>query len=286
MIFLSAHDPPVIPHAVWLHRLRFLGPGFFRFMFLTAKLLTKHWGKALRELRKEVGLPPGHVFEIFDGQFSPLANLALFDQQLAQSQPDWPGNTQICGSPVFDGPQQDTAALDDLGKFLADGEAPIVFALGSSAVWIAGNFWDKAIDAALKLERRAILLTGPEMPASLPGTVRAYPYLPYSKVFPHAAAIVHQAGIGTLAQALRSGRPQLIVPLAFDQPDNAARACSLGLARTVPFRKVAAQRLESELSLLLDSEGYADAAQGMAVELSPTNGAARAAEALISCANS
>ena len=33
---------------------------------------------------------------------------------------------------------------------------------------------------------------------------------------------LHQAGIGTLSQALVAGRPQLIVPVSFDQPDNAA----------------------------------------------------------------
>ena len=128
-----------------------------------------------------------------------------------------PTTRSICGSPIFDGKPADTADLEDLEQFLADGEAPIVFALGSSAVWIAGDFWDKAVAATLKLGRRAILLTGPTMPESLPDTIRAYSYLPYSKVFPHAAAVVHQAGIGTLAQAMRAGCPQLIVPVAFDQ---------------------------------------------------------------------
>jgi UDP:flavonoid glycosyltransferase YjiC (YdhE family) len=103
-------------------------------------------------------------------------------------------------------------------------------------------------------------------------------------VFPRASVVVHQAGIGTLSHALRSGRPQLIVPLAFDQPDNARRACALGLARTVPFRKVTAGRLASEISLLLDTGGYANAALRVSAELSHTNGAARAAKALIACA--
>ena len=33
------------------------------------------------------------------------------------------------------------AIRDELEHFLAEGEPPIVFALGSSAVWIAGDFW-------------------------------------------------------------------------------------------------------------------------------------------------
>jgi UDP:flavonoid glycosyltransferase YjiC (YdhE family) len=284
MIFLSAHDPPVIPHAPRLHQLRFLGPAFYSVMFQAAKLLARSWGKELRELRKQIGLPPGHFFEMFDGQFSPLLNLAMFDPQLARSQPDWPANTQLCGSPIFDGEPADKAALDSLEQFLANGAPPIVFALGSSAVWIAGDFWDKAVTATQQLGSRAVLLTGPHTPPSLPETVRAYSYLPYSRVFPRASVVVHQAGIGTLAQALRAGRPQLIVPVAFDQPDNAHRACSLGLARDIPFRKVTAKRLKAELSLLLESERYADAAKRVAAELSHTDGAANAAQALIQCA--
>jgi hypothetical protein len=110
-----------------------------------------------------------------------------------------------------------------------------VFALGSSAVWIAGDFWDLAAAAARQLGRRAILVTGPATPKGLPGGVRAFPYLPYSSAFPRAAAVVHQAGIGTLAQALRAGRPQLIVPVAFDQPDNAQRAAPNAWASPAPF---------------------------------------------------
>ena len=106
---------------------------------------------------------------------------------------------------------------------------PLVFVLGSSAVWLAGDFWRKAIAAAgnPRPTGRADLRFTQHL-GHLPDGVRAFAYLPYSKVFPAAAAVIHQAGIGTLAQALRSGRPQLIVPVAFDQPDNARRAAMLG----------------------------------------------------------
>jgi rhamnosyltransferase subunit B len=286
MLFLSAYDPPVIPEAPWLHKMRFLGSGLHRFLFRLAKHKIGSWEGPLRDFRRELGLAPARHSAMFEGHVSKLLNLALFDPQLAKPQPDWPQNTLICGSALFDGLVPDPADIDDLEKFLAADDAPIVFALGSSAVWIAGDFWDAAVAATLKLGRRAILLTGPHMPETLPDTVRAYSYLPYSKVFPRAAAVVHQAGIGTLSHALRAGQPQLIVPLAFDQPDNAARACSLGLGRTLPFRKVTAGRLVSEISALLGASGYACAARRVAAELADTDGAACAAGALIACASS
>jgi len=113
--------------------------------------------------------------------------------------------------------------------------------------------------------------------------MRAFPYLPYSSVFPRAAVVVHQAGIGTLAQALRAGRPQLMVPVSFDQPDNARRAAALGVARVLPFRRATVARLTAELSALLDETRYASAAATLAESLAGPNGAASAADALIAC---
>ena len=105
-----------------------------------------------------------------------------------------------------------------------------------------------------------------------------FAYLPYSLVFPHAAAIVHQGGIGTLAQALTAGKPQLIVPLAFDQPDNAARTVRLGAARSLPFGKANAETLAAELKALLDDARHAERSSEIALELLNENGASRGAD--------
>ncbi len=283
--FMSNHDPPVIAGVPWLRTLRRLGPSPYRWLFGLFKRATWSWEAPLRKFRRELGLPPSRQMAMFEGQFSPLRNLALFDPQLARPQPDWPENTCVCGSPIFEGTMPNDSSLADLQSFLVQGDAPIVFALGSSAVWVAGDFWARAVAAARKLGRRAILVTGPATPASLPEGVRAFAYLPYSRIFPHAAAVVHQAGIGTLAQALRAGRPQLIIPLAFDQPDNARRASALGLARVVPFAKTTPRSLASELELLLSDSSYAGASRAVADELATADGAACAADQLIKCLN-
>ena len=284
MSFMSNFDPPVIAAAPWLKKLRIFGPKPYRLLFSLFKRGVRSWEAPLRDFRDKLGLPPSNQMAMFEGQFSPLRNLALFDTQLAQPQPDWPVNTRVCGSPIFDGAiQDDDGILENLEHFLSEGEAPIVFALGSAAVWMAGDFWDNAVAAVWHMGRRAILVTGPTMPKSLPESVKAFPYLPYSKVFPRAAAIVHQAGIGTLAQAMRAGRPQLIVPVAFDQPDNAQRATSLGLGRILPFRKITTRRLVSELDSLLTCASYEQMARSIANDLAKTDGAACAGNELIAC---
>jgi rhamnosyltransferase subunit B len=281
--FMSSCDPPVLAAAPWLRKLRALGPAPYRFVFDLIKRSVRSWEAPLDDFRRELGLPPSKHLAMFEGQFSPLRNLALFDPQLARPQPDWPANVRVCGAAIYDGVAPDGSLLQEVERFLAEGEAPIVFALGSSAVWIAGDFWDRAAAAARQLGRRATLVTGPAAPANLPPGVRAFPYLPYSTVFPRAAAVVHQAGIGTLAQAIRAGCPQLIVPVAFDQPDNAHRAAALGIARVLPFRKVTARRVVSELAALLEAPSYAWEARAVAQALANVDGAGCAAEELIAC---
>lgn len=280
MSLMSIYDPPIVAAMPWLQR---CGPKIHRFMFGLFRLMLRHWEAPLRTLRQALGMPSTTQVALMEGQFSPLCNLALFDPQLAKPQLDWPPCMQVCGAAIYDGDAASPGDLDELETFLAAGDAPIVFALGSSAIWMGEHFWANAVAATQRLGRRAILLTGPNLPQNLPPTVKAFIYLPYSKVFPCAAAVVHHAGVGTLAQAMRAGRPQLIVPVAFDQPDNAQRAAQLGIARTIPFRKVNADRLIEELQPLLTQIGYAEKARAIANDLAAVNGAQRAADALIDC---
>src|SRR5262249_45143738 len=114
-----------------------------------------------------------------------------------------------------------------------------------------------------------------------PPATAVFTSLPYSGVFPRAAAIVHSSGIGTLAQALAAGQPQLIVPVAFDQPDNARRTVALGVARSIPFREASAAAMTRELALLLDSADYAGRAEAIARAVRSEDAIGTACDALV-----
>ncbi|HYL89608.1 MAG TPA: nucleotide disphospho-sugar-binding domain-containing protein [Burkholderiales bacterium] len=282
--FMSSFDPPIIAGAEWLHAVGKLGRTAYRLAFSLPRLMLRRWEEPLHAFRRELGVTPLPGPAMLEGQFSPHLNLALFDPPLAPPQPDWPQNTVVTGAPLHDG-GLDPRVQEQLDIFLAAGEPPLVFALGSSAVWVAGDFWNMAAEATRTLKRRAILITGGDTPtrlAELPPGIGVFGYLPYSMIFPRAAAVIHQAGIGTLSQALRSGRPQLIVPFAFDQPDNARRAARLGLARVLPRARLSAGTLKAELAALLADSRYAQRAEAVGRELKSIDGAARAADALLS----
>jgi rhamnosyltransferase subunit B len=124
----------------------------------------------------------------------------------------------------------------------------------------AAAFFRAAIDASSRLKRRALLLTKfTEQVPSLPSTVHHEGYAPLSRLLPRCALLVHHGGIGTLAQALAAGVPQLTMPMGFDQPDNTARLLRLGVAKWVPPSQFTGERVAPVLDQLLTDPAVASA---------------------------
>jgi UDP:flavonoid glycosyltransferase YjiC (YdhE family) len=172
--------------------------------------------------------------------------------------------------------------LDD---FLNNGEPPIVFTLGTSAVTVAGDFYRTSIEAVRRGGWRAVLLTGADPrnhipPDDVPSTVLVAQYAAYSVLFPRSAAVVHSGGIGTIAQTLRAGVPSLVVPHAADQPDNAHRLTRLGAARTIGRHDYSVERVMKELRAVLGQSRYKKRAVEISRQLLTEDGLTRACEAL------
>ncbi|HVG21334.1 MAG TPA: glycosyltransferase [Blastocatellia bacterium] len=279
--FASRYDPPTPPQLPALRTLAATHPFVARTIFGLGKWTTKSWVEPIQKLRKELGLPPkGNP--IFEGQHSPNLVLALFSKLLARIQPDFPSNTIITGFPFYDRKDVEPPS-PELLRFLDEGEPPVLFTLGSSLVWIAKDFYRVSIEAAKKLEKRALLLIGDKrnLPqAKLPDSIAAFDYAPHSLVMPRASVIVHQGGIGTTGQALRAGQPMLIVPYGQDQPDNARRCVRLRVGRMLSPSRYTVPRVVSELSELLDNPTYREQAAKAGQRVREENGTKRACDAI------
>lgn len=278
--FFSAHDPPVLPQLPPLVRFMRLGPWTARLCFGVARATVRRWCAPIRLLRIELGLPPGRN-PIFEEQFSPALTLALFSPLLATPQPDWPPNVEVTGFVPYNGAAR---LSDEIEEFLDAGEPPVVFTLGSSAVGIPGTFYHESAAAAARLGVRAVLLVG-KNPANrprepLPKDLLLVESAPHAQLFPRAAAIAHQAGAGTLGQALRAGRPMLVAPFAHDQYDNADRAARLGVARVLYPRHYTAARAAAHLDVLLRSAGYRKRAETVGRTARSEDGVTRACVAI------
>jgi len=274
--FISAYDPPVPPFWQWTRKLSVLGPGVMGFLLNTMK--NSYKAKAVTEFRNELGLADNGN-PMFEGQHSPTLVLALFSEVFAKPQPDWPSQTKITGFCFYDG-HHETQMPPELNRFLDDGAPPIVFTLGSSAVWVARDFFKESIEAAKRLGRRAVLLIGDErnLTFSLPEGIIAVNYAPYQSLLPRACAVVHHGGVGTTSQGLLAGIPTLIVPFAFDQSDNAEHAYKVGTSRTLYRKNYFAPRVAKELDELLTQPGYARKALEACRRLKQEDGPGRAAD--------
>jgi rhamnosyltransferase subunit B len=247
----SCHDPLMVgPTAVpsWV-------PMSWRRMFW--RFVEKGWidpvpVSQINGVRAALGLPKIHSFlsHILE---APDLSLALFPSWFAPPAPDWPSPLLVADFPLFEA-AQDGGWTNELSDFLAAGDKPVVFTAGTGNLH-AADFFACALAAVNELGQRAIFLAKDRAlaPAVLPNTVLWQPYVPLPALLPRAAALVHHGGIGTTAEALRAGTPQLVVPFGWDQFDNGARVKSLGAGRVLPARTLRPKPLVQSLRTVTSS---------------------------------
>ena len=264
--FFSAFDPPVLP----------MYPRLARFV-------SRKWPQPIYDLRAELGLAKG-ANPLFDAKHSPYLVLALFSRVLGVEQKDWPENTRITGFCYYDSDAGNDELPANLKEFLAAGPAPVVFTLGSAAVLAAGRFYEFSAKAAMRLGVRAVLLIGTDERnrprQALPESICVAEYAPFSALFPQAALVVHQGGVGTTAQCLRASKPMLIMPYSHDQPDNGRRMRRLKVARVIQRGNYLPVRVARKLKAMLEEPLFARRAKLVAQRLEREDGVLSACDAL------
>ncbi|MBV8818792.1 MAG: hypothetical protein JO022_10585 [Acidobacteriaceae bacterium] len=210
--------------------------------------------------------------------------LALFPRWYAEPQPDWPPNVFLTGFPFWEERDVDRDTESKLESFLEAGDAPVVFTLGSSAVLDPGPFYEESARAVRRIGCRAIFLGAPRNAANdMNRGILMLPYAPHDRYFRAASAVVHCGGIGTTARVLRAGRPSLVVPWGYDQPDNAARLTRMGVARTVGRKWYTGRTAARQLGCLLGSQSYRCKCERLAVQIQSEDGVEAASTVIESC---
>lgn len=274
MMFVSAYDVPlVIPLVRWVRRL----PVWVRKAILAFPNPLDVFAlfSVRRSCAKNGVTKPWSLWKQW--WHSPDGVLALFPAWFAQPQPDWPQNLL-----QWNFPMEDMAAerpLDpELKAFLDAGAAPVVFTPGTGHHH-ARQFFETALALKEKLGCRAVFLTPQttQVPADLPAGIFVASYAPFSAVLPHASAFVHHGGIGTIAQSLAAGVPQLVVEMALDQHDNAERVARLGVGLSIPVSRFSVERALPLLQRCLSDPQMREKAR----QLAPRNDVARDTEAVV-----
>ena len=214
----------------------------------------------INELRKDIGLAP--IKNIMSKwMHSPDKVLLAFPNWYTRAQTDWPENHEFTGFPVFFSSPDKSLSKQTL-SFLKGGEPPIVVTAGSANAH-SNQFFKTAIDTINGLQKRAILVNKFACldNLKLSDNLLVSPYEPFDLLFPKARVVVHHGGVGTTAQCLYAGVPQMIAPFAHDQFDNADRIESLKVGQHAST--LSTDEWSTKLNALLkesmfktNSEGY------------------------------
>lgn len=232
---LSAHLPPVhpkfnVPEQMPLAMRKLLWRCIERFK------LDRTCAPDINAVRRKVGLetPVKRIFTQW--MHSPQGVVCLFPAWFAPPQQDWPQPLHMTGFPLFDGSIPGTPLDDELQRFLDQGSRPLVFTQGSTE-HLQGDFYAMALRALERLGARGIFLTGAgqEPLRGLPNHVLQRAYAPLGALLPSCAGLVHPGGIGAMSLALAAGVPQVLLPCAHDQFDNAERLVRLGCGMRLGF---------------------------------------------------
>lgn len=279
MGYLPAGEPPVIGPPMLTKSLRALGEPATRVVMQSARRLSLPWVSDWHLLRKELQLPASSQHPLFEGQHSGLLSLGIFPRILGEPQPDWPASARVTGFPFLRDPSRHL--MPDLVDFLDSGDPPIVFTLGTTAVNEPGHFYEVSAAATRQIGARAILVTGPNGDVSRnDDQVMTVPWAPHDLLFARSRAVVHQGGIGTLAEAISAGTPMIIMPYAHDQADNAWRAARLGVGNVLQRRRYHTRQLGQMLERVLGSQACAASCRQARCDMSREHGAVAAADAI------
>lgn len=281
-VFRSVHQPPVMQAGVdrswlpgWIQKILWRG--------MDRRMLDPVVCPALNHWRWELGLEPVRR-PMKDWIHSPSGVLGLWPDWFAPKQADWPGRVELTGFSMFDQSGVQTIPAG-LREFLAQGDPPLVFTPGS-AMMHGRTFFEQAVKACQRMNRRGVFLTryADQVPKELPAEIYHADYVPLSQILPRASAFVHHGGIGSCSQALAAGVPQLIMPLAHDQPDNAMRIVRLGVGDQLKPSQFTAGNIQTKLDKLIDMPRVWSRCKAIAMKCEQQLGRNQAADAIESFA--
>jgi UDP:flavonoid glycosyltransferase YjiC (YdhE family) len=141
---------------------------------------------------------------------------------------------------------------DDLLAFCTEADPPVAFTFGTGMMH-ARHLYHDCVDACRLLGIRGVFVTryASQLPDPMPPFARHVRFAPYRQLFGRCAAVVYHGGVGTLAEAFAAGTPQLVLPISWDQFDNARRVEELGAGGWLKPRRRSAGEIARALSGLL-----------------------------------
>ncbi|MEU2247259.1 glycosyltransferase [Streptomyces sp. NPDC019224] len=245
------------------------------------RMTDRLYAPAVTALRDRLGLPPASPSDTRRRQErADWPVLHGFSTALVPRPADWRPGLHVVGNwwPHHGAEEQLPREVED---FLGAGPAPVLIGFGSMAAGEGERLSELAVRALRRAGLRGVLQAGSAGLAADGDDVLTVGDVPHALLFPRLAAVVHHAGAGTSAAALRAGVPAVTVPVTADQPFWAGRLAAIGAAdEPIPFRTLTAERLAEALDRVVRQGNCAKAAAQGAERMAGEDGAGRTVEAV------
>jgi|GEM_PF-2383459 len=209
--------------------------------------------QSINAIRKYLGLQP--ISSIMRRwMLTENSVIGLFPEWFVKSTEKLSNNCKTFGF-LYDTVDAKTCLDHDISDFVSSNNGCIVFRISSFRL-NSGNFFHVAQKVCTKLSMRALFITQYKdmLPEILSPFVRCYKYVPFELLLNKVRLIVHDGGIGTCAEAIRAGIPQLICPRTHEQKDNAERLKMLGLCSILNFNSLDEKSMAKKIEELLRPE--------------------------------
>ena len=260
-------------------RIARLGQGFLRWM---AGLVAADVRREAEKLRGRHGLPPMGVSVTAFTARMPLylvPSTPAYDRQRR----DLPASVHYVGPCQWDksGASAPPAWLSQLPR-----GRPIVYVTEGTMHAKPPLLLPAALEGLASQPLQVLATTGKRRdPESLelgivPANARVERWIPHSDLFPRTDVVVTNGGTGTVLAALAAGIPLLIVPMAWDQHDNAWRVSEAGAGIRLPSKRCTPKNIREAVGRLLSEESFRRNARRLATDFARYGGPARAAELL------
>ena len=172
-----------------------------------------------------------------------------------------------------------TDATWELPEHLADRPGPLVYlslgSLGSADV----ELMQRIVDVLGRSGHRVIVSKGPLADQiTLPDDMTGEGFLPQPAIVPLVDLVITHGGNNTVTEALHHGKPMVVLPLFWDQVDNAQRIDETGLGARLPAYSFEDAELLGAIDRLLADGPLADRLARMAARRREEPGTVKAAD--------
>ena len=167
----------------------------------------------------------------------------------------------------------------ELPPHLAERDGALIYlslgSLGSADV----GLMQRLVDLLATTEHRVIVSKGPLADEiTLHDNQVGEAFLPQPAILPQVDLVITHGGNNTVTESLHHGKPMIVLPLFWDQVDNAQRVEETGFGRRLATYAFRDEELTDAIDELLADEPLAERLRAMSTRIQSTNGTTRAAD--------